>query len=156
MGYFTQDEMKILGNVCISKTTGEWRGFAEDFDTINAICGSFDEQTINKRAASHVTATLWSSFFLPYQILVSSHPTSGHCDGSEIHAMMMEAIAGVNAVGLTAQLLICDACKANRNVVENHLKDNLGPTGMKMRYFFDPTHVFKRFAVLKCTCTKKS
>lgn len=136
--------MKISANCCVNKTTGEWCGFAEEFDSINELCGVYDPENISSKAASHVTAALWSSFMLPFQILVSSRPTAGDCSGGEIFAIISEAYAALNVVGIQVPLLVLDACSPNRSACCDHMTAGFGPTGLNMLYAFDPTHIFKR------------
>ena len=145
-GHITVDEMKIRANCCLSKSTGDWCGFAEDFDTISKLCKSYEVKTdISRVPATHVTATLWSSFILPYQILVSVRATTKDICGTEICTIINEAFLAINAVGLDAPLCILDAASSNKNAVENHFKEGYGPTGMKMLFIYDPTHVYKRY-----------
>ena len=120
-------------------------GFSVQFDTLDELCGFYKEHNKTPRkAATHITAILWSSFLLPFQILVCSRPTSGDCDGTEIFTMIAEAEAGLCAIGLTTTLIILDACPSNRNAIEQHFADGLGSTGMKITFTFDPTHIYKR------------
>ena len=145
-GYLTVDEMSIRSNCCVSKATGEWCGFAEDFDTISKLLDVYNLQTGAPRvAATHITACLWSSFILPFQILVSARSTTKDIDGTEVQSMMCEAFMAVNCVGLTSPLLICDAASSNKNAIRNHMCEGCGPTGMKLWHMFDPTHIYKRF-----------
>ena len=144
-GFLNQDEMKLLANACVSKTSGEWRGFSEQFESINQLYHVYNPNVApKKQVATHVTATLWSSFLLPFQILVCSRPTTVDSDATEVYCMMCEAQMAINAVGLHAPLFITDAAKANRAAFSTHMRHGFGATGMDMIYFFDPTHIFKR------------
>ena len=87
---------------------------------------------------------MWSSFLLPFQILICSRPTSGSCDQSEVFCMLSEAHMAVNAVGLKVPLLLLDAATSNRAAVKNFIRTGFGATGMRMVHMFDPTHIFKR------------
>ena len=117
-GFLNQDEMQLRSNACVSKTSGEWRGFAEQFNCINDLCCVYDPNAKPEgKLATHVTATLWSSFLLPFQILVSSRATNKGVDNTRVYCLIMEAYMAVTAFGLEVPLLILDAASANRSAM---------------------------------------